>query len=146
MNMFNHCVKKPAKKVLSTVASIMTFEQRQLIMNAFTSNFSYCLVVWMIHSRTLNDYIKKLQKRDPRNVFRDCKSTFCELLYKDNLLTIYHCNLWKLATEILKVKIGVAPVIMSNIFVMAHSSYNLRNERKISIQPNMTLKQYPISD
>ena len=50
------------------------------------------------------------------------------LLSNDDSLTIDHFNLQKLATEVVKVKIGVTPVIMNNAFDMVHSSDNNRNE------------------
>ena len=52
--------KKASQKVnaLSRIASYMTFDQRRLILNSFiTSHFSYCPIVWMFHSRKLNERI-----------------------------------------------------------------------------------------
>ena len=46
--------KKASQKVsaLATISSLMRFEQRECIVNSFiTSHFSYCLLVWIIHSR-----------------------------------------------------------------------------------------------
>lgn len=84
----------------------------------------------MFHSRKLNDRIKKLQERTLRIVYKDYKSTFCEILAKDNSLTIYHGNLQKLATGIFNVKVGTELVIMSNVFDIVDCSRNLRNKTK----------------
>ena len=95
--------KKASRKlnVLSRLASITNFEQRRLIMNSFiTSHFSYCPVVWMFHSRKLNNRINKLHERALRMVYRDFNSSFEELLTKDKSVTIYQRNIQKLVTEI----------------------------------------------
>ena len=50
--------KNTSQKInaLSRLASSMNFEQRRLIMNSFViCHFSYCPVVWMFHSRKLNE-------------------------------------------------------------------------------------------
>lgn len=99
--------------------------------------FSLPNFFWMFYSWKLNDHINKLQERAQITVYRDCKSTFYELLYKHNFLTMHYRNLQKLVIKVFKVKIGVVPVIMSSIFDMVPSSHNLRNERK------MQIKKYP---
>ena len=68
-------------------------------------------LVWMLHSQKLYDRINKCQERTLRIVHIDYKSTFDELLSKDNSLTMHHCNLQQLATKVFKVKIIVAPVL-----------------------------------
>ena len=53
------CKKASQKQnALSRIASYMTFDQRRLILNSFKiSHFSYCRIVWMFHSRKLNERI-----------------------------------------------------------------------------------------
>ena len=83
----------------------MTLVQRRLILNSFrTSHFSYCLTEWMFHSRKLNARINHVHERALRIFYKDFKSSFQELLIKDNCLNIHHRILQKLATEIFKVK------------------------------------------
>ena len=70
-------------------------------MKAFImSQFSYCPLVWMCHSRTLNNKINKLHERALRLVYDDRQSTFEELLNIDKSVTNYHRNLQTLATEV----------------------------------------------
>ena len=74
-------------------------------MNAyFTSQFDYCPLVWMNHSRTLNNRINGLHKRALSLVYSDFSLSFTELLEKDESVTIHHRNLQTLAYEILKLK------------------------------------------
>ena len=69
--------KKASQKVnaLSRIASYMTFDQRRLILNSFiTSHFSYCAIVWMFHSRKLNERINHIHERALRIVYKDFNS------------------------------------------------------------------------
>ena len=85
------CNKASQKlNALAGLAHYMSFEQRKLIMNSFiTSQFSYCPLVWMFHSRRLNHRINGIQERALRIVYRDYNSSFTELLLKDGSLTIH---------------------------------------------------------
>ena len=64
------CEKASRKlNVLSRIASFMTFDQRRSILNTFiTSHFSDCPMVWMFHSRKLNETINHIHKRALRIV------------------------------------------------------------------------------
>ena len=58
--------KKASQKLnaLSRIASSMTFDQRRLILNSvITSHFSYCPIVWMFHSRKLNERINHIHEK-----------------------------------------------------------------------------------
>ena len=70
----------------------------------FMSQFGYCPLVWMNHSRTLNSLIHGLHKRAFSLVYNDFSSSFSELLEKDKSVTIHRRNLETLAYEIFKVK------------------------------------------
>ena len=79
-----------------------------MTMKAFrTSEFGYCLLVWMFHSRELNSQINKLHERALRIVNQDYVSSFTELLEKDKSMTIHNRNIQLLATELFKVKNGL---------------------------------------
>ena len=65
-----------------------------------------------------------------RLVCKDYSSSYGKLILKDNFFRIHHRNLQKLASEIVKVKLGFAPEVMKNVFPIIESSYNLRNETK----------------
>ena len=86
-------------------------------MKAFImSQSSYCPLVWMCHSRILNNKINKLHERALRLVYDDRQSTFEELLNIDKSVTIHHRNLQVLATELYKVHHRLAPERLNNIF------------------------------
>ena len=75
-------------------------------MNAFfKSQFSYCPLVWMCHSRANNSKINRLHERCFRIIYSDKQSSIEELLEKDGFVTIHQRNLQVLATEMYKTRI-----------------------------------------
>ena len=115
----NTICKKASNKLsaLSRQCAILPFKRRKMLMNAFfSSQFSYCPLVWMFCSRNMNTKINNLQYRALRIVYRDDTSTFQELLEKDGSITVHHQNLIFLAIEMFKVMNGLAPPFMANIF------------------------------
>ena len=73
-------------------------------MKAFIeSQFGYCPLVWMYHSRTLNNRINRLHERALRLVYTDPSLTFDKLLRKDNSFQVHHRNLQIFVTEMYKV-------------------------------------------
>ena len=63
------------------------------------SQFGYCPMVWMFHSRVLNN---RMNERALRLVYQDHNSTFEKLLIMDNSVTIHDYNLQVFSTEIYK--------------------------------------------
>ena len=86
----------------------------------------YCPLIWMFHSRRLNNKINSIHERALRVTYQDNASTFQELLNKDNSVSIHHRNLQVLATEMFKIHRGLSPEILRETFVPKTSSYNLR--------------------
>ena len=70
----------------------------------------------MFHSRKLNERINHIHERALRIVYKDFNSSFQELLIKDNSSNIHHRNLQKLVTEIFKIKNGLSPELMNDVF------------------------------
>ena len=91
----NLCSKASQKlNALSKISSYMSLDKRRIIMKAFiNSQFGYCPLIWMNHSRTLNNRINRIHERSLRVVYNDKKSTFEELLEKDKSITTHIRNL-----------------------------------------------------
>ena len=70
----------------------------------------------MCHSRTLNNRINNIHLRALRIVYQDKQSIFEELLQKENSVSVHMKNLQYLATEIFKVKNGLSPITMNEVF------------------------------
>ena len=89
---------------LSRIGNYMTFEQRKVIMISFIlSQFGYCPLVWMLHSRKLNNRINRIHCRALRIVYQDRKFSFDELLAKDKSFNIHERNIQTLCIELYKV-------------------------------------------
>ena len=123
------CVKTGRKlTALSRLAKFLTTQQRRVLIKAFIeSQFNYCRLVWMFHSRTLNNKINKLQERSLRIIYCDDTSSFEELLRKDGSVTIHHRNIQALATEMYKVKNNLSPKIILDMFQLNIRQHSTRN-------------------
>ena len=128
--------KKANRKIsaLARVTPFMVLEKRKLIMNAFfTSQFSYCPLIWMCHSRANNRKIKMLHERCLRIIYNDKQSSFTELLNKDSSVSIHIRNIQRLAIEMFKFYNGLSPPLMNNTFKLREENpYNLRNVSEFS--------------
>ena len=59
----------------------MSLEKRRKLIKAFIeSQFNYCSLIWMLHSRTLNNKINRIYERALRTVYSDYNSSFNKLL------------------------------------------------------------------
>ena len=106
----------------------MSTEKRRLIFEvSIISQFSYCPLVWMFHTKQLNNRINSLHEKALRVTYQDRNSSFSELLNLDKSASIHYRNIEYFLTEIYNVKMGLSPSIMSDIFSLSeNSSYNER--------------------
>ena len=87
--------------------------EKKTFMKAFvTSQFEYCYLVWMFHSRGLNNRINALYERGLRITYGDRLSSFQDLLKKDNLVSIHYKNIQGLKTGMFKLKNNIATETM----------------------------------
>ena len=87
--------KKAGRKLTALIRlmKLLTIDQRRILMKSFIeSQFKYCPLVWMFHSRELNNKINNLHERALQIVYKDNKSTFNELLTKDNSVSVHYHN------------------------------------------------------
>ena len=117
------CKKVGAKiSALGRVVRILPFHKRLLIMKTFIeSQFSYCPLVWMFCSCTMNTKINHLHARALRLVYDDYTSTYEELLCKDKSMCFHHKNIHLVAIEVYKAKNNLSPSFMKEIFVTAET-------------------------
>ena len=108
----------------------MGLPKRRILMNAFfKAQFNYCPIIWMFHSRCLNNKINRLPESCLRMTYNDKILNFEELLTKDNSVSIHHSNnIHTLATEMYKVGSDMSPDIMNEVFKLRNTlHYNLRH-------------------
>ena len=81
------------------IAPFLNKRKRKLLMNAFfKSQFSYCPLSRMFHSRTLNNKINRLYNRWLRIIYSGNTSSFANLLEIDNSISLHRRNVQVLAT------------------------------------------------
>ena len=92
------------------------------------SQFKYCPIVWMFHSRHTNSKINRLHERALRIVNYDDVSRFDQLLDRGKSFCTHHQNIERLLTEIYKVLHDNSRISIKELFV--------RRERTISLRSN----------
>ena len=96
--------------------------------SSLKAQFSYCPVIWMFHSRSLNNKINRLHERSLRIIYNDKHSTLEELLANNNSVSVHHNNIHAIAIEMYKVVNGISPEIMNKVFKLREEPhYHLRH-------------------
>ena len=133
------CFKANQKfSALARIANYITIDRRKILLNSFvTTQFNYCPLIWMCHSRTLNKKINRIHERALRIVYNDYKSNFKELLERDHSFTNHERNIQYLDIEAYTVKNGLSPVIMNDVFQFGKNyTYQLRQSSSKNKCPN----------
>ena len=100
----------------------LSFDKKRIVLKAFVeSQFSYCPLVWMFHSRELNTKINRLHERALRLVYNDFSSSFENLLDRDKSFSIHHRNIQYLAMEMYKVVHGLTIGTLAEFFTRNQS-------------------------
>ena len=115
---------------LARISKYLCKDKLKIIMKTFIeSQFNYCPLIWMFHSRTLNNKINKIHERALRIIYKDDTLTFSELLATDNAVTTHERNLQRLAIEMYKAKNNLSPIIVQDLFPRQNDVYDLRYKR-----------------
>ena len=141
-NYLDGVIKKASNKInaFSRVAPFMNLLKKKMFMNYFfKSQFSYCPLVWMCHSRTINNEINHLHERCLRVIYNDKISSFKELLERDGSVPIHNRNLQILTTGMFKVYNNIALSIFTQIFNKRNPNYQLRHTSHYSIPPGRSV-------
>ena len=117
---------------LASVTPDKTVSKRRLLMYAlFRSQFS--ALVWMYHSRTLNNKINRVHRRCHSITYKDNLSSFQNLLDQDRSVSLHTCNQQTLAIEMYKVSKRIAPTIFADTFgCNSCENYNLPYQSEFS--------------
>ena len=115
----------------------MDLTKRRILMNSFfTSQFSYCPLTWMCHSRTVNKKINKLHERGLQIVCNDKKTSFEELLETDKSVPIHIKNLQVLATEMFNICRNIPPPNARQLHQLRNNYDNLQQFSQFNL-PNL---------
>ena len=96
---------------------VPTVVKLHLFKAAILPYLTYCHLTWHFCRASDKRKLGRTQERGLRAVFRDCKSTYEELLKKANLKSLYERRLQDIACLMFKVK---------HLFSLKSSTYNLR--------------------
>ena len=94
----------------------------------FELQFGYCPLIWIFHSRGVNNKINHLQERLLPIVYKDNISSLEDSLKKNRSFTIHQRNFQSLAIELFKFKENLSNSIMYDIFQTRKINYNLRSQ------------------
>ena len=107
----NDIISNASRKVnaLSRVMPYMNLsKKKKLVSSFFNSQFNYCPLIWMFHSRIINNKINLLHERCLRLLYGGKSPSFEKLLEQDKSVTIRANNLQILATEMFKVNRNIS--------------------------------------
>ena len=119
------CRKTDQKlNALARISNYLTHDQKRFLLNSIIKfQFSYCPLIWMFCSRSLNNLINRIHKRALRLIHNDHVSTFLDILEITKEKGIHLNNLESLITkEICKFLNGVSP---SKELVMACKEFSV---------------------
>ena len=121
----NDIISKSIHKanVLSKVMPYMSLSKKKKLVGSF---FNSLLLIWMFHTRIINNKINCLHERCFRLIYGDKQSSFEQLLEQDKSVMIHTRNLKILATKMFKIYQNISPPIFSEIFHRRDINYNLR--------------------
>ena len=89
----NQLYKKASKKLhaLARIPKYMNINKRRMLMKAsVSSQFSYCPLIWVFHSRKMEHRINSIHKRALKLVYQDSPDlTFQQLLAKDKSVSVH---------------------------------------------------------
>ena len=130
---FEKHINEPCKKgnqklhALAQYAKYMSTEKRRTLFKGFVvSQFNYCPLLWMFHTKELHSRINSLHEKALRLIYQNRNLSFDELLKLDKSVSMHYRNLQYLLTEIYKVKTGLSSPIMNDILTLdENASYNL---------------------
>ena len=76
---------------LAHIARFMNVSKKQIIMKSFIeSQFGYCPLIWMFHSRALYNKVNRIHERALRITHNDKSSSYRKLLTKDRSVIMHH--------------------------------------------------------
>ena len=128
----NICEKENSKlRALARATPYMDIGKRKLLLIAFFNvQFIYCLLVWMLHNRCIDNKVKYLHEGCLRRLCNDKrfnknfnKNTKKKLQQKDGSVSVLYNNAKELAIEMFKVRNAFAPKI-----IYIKNYYNVRNQ------------------
>ena len=121
-----HSLKKVSKSHWSPQSVVPTYQERGLD-SLRGDTLGVLLRTWLIFCKN-SDYrkLERLQERALRTIYRSHSESYEELLGRAKLPTLYNRRLQDTAVLMYKVKFGLTPTCISDLFARKNSTYALR--------------------
>ena len=111
-------------------------KKKKLVSSFFNSQFNYCPLKWMFHSRIINNKINRLHEMCLCLLCGGKSPYFEKLIEQDKSVKIHTRNLEILATEMFKVYQNISSPTFSEIFHGRDIDYNLQINSDFAV-PNV---------
>ena len=98
-----------------------------LYKSSILPHLTYCHLVWHFCKSSDCRKLERVQERALRAVYKSKSESYQELLNRAKIPTLYNRRLQDIATLMYKVKHGLAPTIVSDMFNCKSQRYSLRN-------------------
>ena len=90
-------------------------------------HLTYCRLVWHFYKNSDYRKLERLQERALRAIYRSYSNKYEELLVRVKLPTLYNRRLQDTAVLMYKVKYGLTPNCVPDLFARKNSTHALRN-------------------
>ena len=115
----------------------------QLYHSHFRSHLNYCSLVWHFLKQADNIKLEKLNHRALSFVFNDYRSSYEDILNRNNLLSLKEQRYMKIIEFTYKALNGLLPSL-NNIFSTKDCKYNFRDSHKLQL-PRVNTTTYGIN-
>ena len=114
--------------VLTRMRKLMLEKTKsRLFRSVILPGLNYCSIVWLLIRASNKRELERMQKKGLWAVFNDNTSSYKVLLKTAALPTLYNRRLQDLAILMFKVKNGMSPGYISELFQWSDTNYNLSN-------------------
>ena len=128
------CIREICKKTSCKVGVLLRlrnlipwYAKLQLYKSNIRPHLTYCDVVWHFCKSSDKKKMERIQERALRAVFKSKSETYSELLTRAALPSLYQQRLQNNVLLMYKVKNGLLPTYITEIFNTPPKQYNLKN-------------------
>ena len=138
-------IKKANNKlaVIKRNRNYIGYNQKKILLSSFVhSQLAYAPLVWMFHTKDLNNQINKVQERALRLLYNDNCSNFEELLKRDDYFSVHQRNTQILLIEMFKAKNNMEPSLLRDIFKENNYKGPILRSSKHFLRPNVRTHKF----
>ena len=139
----NETCNKIAKQInaVKRIKSFLDRKAKNTIYNSYIKcNLNYCSVVWMFSNKTEIEKLERTNKRALRLVTNKSHLSYEDLCAEEKQLSVTKQCLKSAAILMYKIKNGVSPKYLKEMFMEQESSYEMRDNSKFSLPTFETVR------